>query len=836
MNTELFKIAEYYHALGIPVIPFEIWKNEKGIYEKKNIGYWKQWETQPQTEEEFKNLNWNEANGLGVLLGIKAKNGLYLSVVDHDVKGKTIKPGAIEKGKEILKNFPITRMVETANKGLHYEYWSKIRPNIEGKFHDDAALELLGEKKLCLMAGLGYEPLNDNPPREIEDLETTFYTILKKYGFTKTEEETQNQLDNYSFQLSKIIDLTNFTKNGFEYQGAHPLHGSSTEKNFCVNVKNNTWYCFRHNSGGGALQYLAMKEGIIDCEKIKKGALKGKKFRAALRIAVSQGLIDEKILEQQSQADRLIDICLSEDIELFFDQHNTPYAKITMPIDELRNCAICDTSVSLARSVTTKNIEKTQEGSPKVTETPQTPQYRNIIIQIGNSQFKSWLSYLMWNEEKKAPGNDSLNSAINVLKGKAQQEGKQYTLYNRVAPAQDGIWLDMADEKWRAIKITSEGWNIVDNPPILFKRYVHQQPLIEPIREGADAWKIFDFMNIDPTDNDTKLSLLCCIIGYLIPLIPHPAIIVSGSQGSAKSWLLKLVKRLIDPSSIELLTLPRDERELAQQLEHHWIAPYDNLTTLPVWASDMFCRAVTGGGIAVRKLYSDDEDTILQFKRCVLLNGINVAAQRGDLLDRSELIVLDPIPKEKRKTEEELNANFEKEKPLIFAGFLNALSIALKNYADIKLEGYQRLADFNRYGCAIAQGLGKTQEEFTKAYSKKIDLQNQEALNADSIALIIHKLCKTEVRKYKEKDAAGIEKNEGLRTFQPTELYSTVKNYATDMGIDVKAKSFPKSPNALTRRINDVKPALKAVGIVIESIPGTIRKIQFNASKMEASD
>ena len=93
-----------------------------------------------------------------------------------------------------------------------------------------------------------------------------------------------------------------------------------------------------------------------------------------------------------------------------------------------------------------KRDSKTCAVPPEVTETSQTsqlrkvPQLKQVTMPIGGSQFKAWLAHLMWLEEEKAPGNDSLNSAINVLKGKAQQEGKQYTLYNRVAPASDGIW------------------------------------------------------------------------------------------------------------------------------------------------------------------------------------------------------------------------------------------------------------------------------------------------------------------------------------------------------------------------------------------------------------
>ena len=439
----------------------------------------------------------------------------------------------------------------------------------------------------------------------------------------------------------------------------------------------------------------------------------------------------------------------------------------------------------------------------------------------------------MWLQEEKAPGNDSLNSAINVLKGKAQQEGKQYTLYNRVAPASDGIWLDMADAKWRAIKITAGGWKIVDNPPILFRRYSHQQPLTQPAPalEG-DVWKLLDYTTIPKEDDKTRLAFLCTCISYLIPLIPHPAIVASGPQGSTKSWLFRWIKRLIDPSSIELLSLPRNDRELAQQLEHHWIVPYDNLTYLQDWASDMLCRAVTGGGIAVRKLYSDDEDTILQFKRCILLNGINVAAQRGDLLDRSTLIALTAMAPEKRRTEEELIQAFENDLPKILAGFLNILSNALKLYPTVKLEGYQRLADFSRYGCAIALALGRTKEEFVNAYADKVKQQNEEALNADPVALALLKFCEKEVM---GKSLVSLQGSTEVNCWkgQPSELFAQLSQYAQQTGIDIKAKGWPKTPNALTRRINDVSPALKAFGCEITNYPGTPRQIKIDASKLE---
>lgn len=56
-------------------------------------------------------------------------------------------------------------------------------------------------------------------------------------------------------------------------QGAHPFHGSTTGSNYCINTKDNTWYCFRHQSGGGALELYAISKGIIACEDSGRGCL-----------------------------------------------------------------------------------------------------------------------------------------------------------------------------------------------------------------------------------------------------------------------------------------------------------------------------------------------------------------------------------------------------------------------------------------------------------------------------------------------------------------------------------------------------------------------------------
>jgi P4 family phage/plasmid primase-like protien len=290
---ELRAAATAYYECGLDIVPLQ-------LPEKKPLVEWKKWETERQTRTEFDNLPLERANGFAVICGKPNNEGLYISVVDHDVK-QPMTQEAIAKGKEILKDFPITQLEGTGNKGTHNVYYSRTKVQTVSLFHDDCALELLAEKKLCIMApSQGYVRLNDSTPTVLPDMEQKFFTILKLHGFTPNEEtEMESQQDKSSFQIGKLVDLSKLTKiSPTEYQGSHPTHDSTTEKNFCVDVKHNVWHCFRHNSGGGALQLLAVKEGIIKCEQAKKGALRGQKFKKVITIAAAQGLIDEKLLTQ----------------------------------------------------------------------------------------------------------------------------------------------------------------------------------------------------------------------------------------------------------------------------------------------------------------------------------------------------------------------------------------------------------------------------------------------------------------------------------------------------------------------------------------------------------
>ena len=64
---------------------------------------------------------------------------------------------------------------------------------------------------------------------------------IKKYK----DEKRRDQPD-----ITRIIDFSKLRKQGDEYYGEHPVHGSETGHNFWVNPSEGIWHCFRHGTGG----------------------------------------------------------------------------------------------------------------------------------------------------------------------------------------------------------------------------------------------------------------------------------------------------------------------------------------------------------------------------------------------------------------------------------------------------------------------------------------------------------------------------------------------------------------------------------------------------------
>jgi DNA polymerase-1 len=319
-----------------------------------------------------------------------------------------------------------------------------------------------------------------------------------------------------------------------------------------------------------------------------------------------------------------------------------------------------------------------------------------------------------------------------------------------------------------------------------------------------------------------RLLVQVYLVTCLVPELPHPIPVISGQKGAAKSTFSRVLRRLVDPAHEELLSLPNDPNELALLLARNYCPTFDNLDGLQPWQSDMLCRASTGGGISKRKLYTDDEEMVLSFRRCVVLNGIQPGVTRPDLLDRTIPLHLERMPPGQRKEERTFWAAFEAARPRLVGALFEALAQAMHRYPTIHLPALPRMADFCRWGCAVAEAIGLGGAAFLQAYTAAIGAQNTAAIENHAVA--------STVIGWLGGLAAIAAQADGDAFWSGTaaELLTALEETTTELRIDTKAKSWPKAPNVLMRRLNEVKSNLLDIGLQFESqSDGTARQVTF---------
>ena len=297
--------------------------------------------------------------------------------------------------------------------------------------------------------------------------------------------------------------------------------------------------------------------------------------------------------------------------------------------------------------------------------------------------FKRWLARRYFEETGGAPNSEALHSALNVIEAQAHFDGPQREVFIRVAGHDDKLFLDLADDDWRAVEIDEEGWRLAPRPPVRFRRAAGMQPLPLPAA-GGSIEQLRPFLNVGPDD---FVLAVAWALAVLRNCGPYPVIALSGEQGSAKSTFSAILRALLDPNSAPLRALPREDRDLFIAASNGHVLAFDNISRLPAWISDTLCRLATGGGFAVRQLYTDQDEVLFEATRPVILNGIEEVVSRADLADRAIFLTLEPIPEESRRPEAGLWTEFDKVRPQILGVLLDAISSGLRKLPETRLEG-----------------------------------------------------------------------------------------------------------------------------------------------------
>jgi hypothetical protein len=406
--------------------------------------------------------------------------------------------------------------------------------------------------------------------------------------------------------------------------------------------------------------------------------------------------------------------------------------------------------------------------------------------------FRHWLTRRFFEETQGAPSSEALNSASNVIEAKAHFDAPERVAHVRVGGLDGKLYLDLSDEMWRAVEIDAFGWQVIDRPPVRFRRASGMQPLPVPV-SGGSIKTLRGFLNVK--SNAEFVRVVAWALACLRSRGPYPVLALSGEQGSAKSTFSAILRALLDPNTAPLRALPREDRDLFIAASNGHVLAFDNVSGLPPWISDTLCRLASGGGFAVRQLYSDQDEVLFDAARPVILNGIEDIVTRPDLADRAVVLTLEPIPEECRRPEQELWAAFEAERPRILGALLDAVVTGLKRLPETHLPKPPRMADFALWATACETALW-LEGTFRAAYCGNRDEAVESAIEADPIATAVRALAATRAWKG-----------------TASELLAELTEQAGERV--AKSKVWPYSAPALANRLRRAATFLRTVGIDI---------------------
>jgi hypothetical protein len=418
------------------------------------------------------------------------------------------------------------------------------------------------------------------------------------------------------------------------------------------------------------------------------------------------------------------------------------------------------------------------------------------VISIDSSSFKSWLRSNYYSQHQKCATDQGIREAIGTLIAKAQSIEPPIEVFRRVGISQGYYYLDLAQPgNSRAIEIKPTAWKIIDNPPCRFLRSDSMQALPDPDPTGSID-SLWGMLNIP---EKSRVLVIAWLLECLRLDSPFPVLELIGEQGSAKSTTQKLLRDLIDPSGCNLRTAPKtvDDIYISAGLNH--IVSYENLSRLTADMQDGFCTIATGGGYSKRRLYTDNEEIIIKFKRPIVINSISPVITAQDLIDRTVSVEL-PIINQRIEVKK-IHEQFELEKPNIIGGLLNCFVAALKHLPTVVIEAkhQSRLVEFVKLGLSIEQSLNLEKDSFIRAYQSSRSEAITRTLDTSPAAAALIEYC----------NKADLEIIE-MTTQQLFTKVSELKPMYTD--------AWPKSSRGFAETMRRYAPALRQMGINCQSL------------------
>src|SRR5215472_850692 len=127
---------------------------------------------------------------------------------------------------------------------------------------------------------------------------------------------------------------------------------------------------------------------------------------------------------------------------------------------------------------------------------------------IRGTRFRAWLRRCHYEATGTALDAGAIRSALDLLEARALFDAPERPVFVRIAEQGGRIYLDLADEHWRAVEIGPDEWRVIGTPPVRFRRPAGMLPIPAPQR-GGSVEALGSFLNL-PSQNDFVLIWLGC--------------------------------------------------------------------------------------------------------------------------------------------------------------------------------------------------------------------------------------------------------------------------------------------------------------------------------------
>ena len=405
-----------------------------------------------------------------------------------------------------------------------------------------------------------------------------------------------------------------------------------------------------------------------------------------------------------------------------------------------------------------------------------------------------------------------------TLKAYAETELQTVDVYLRVAPYQNGIEIDLGDEGHTLVRVTpGKVEPVTYGSETLFYRSNATLPFVKPAKNG-NLKKLNEYLK----NIDHELQVL--LIGWISYTLAHPKVSTTnyvilaliGGQGTGKSFLCKLIARLIDPSQVGLQIMPKNTMDLVVAAQNAQVLFYDNIRQISEAMSDALCVCATGGSLSTRMLYTNNEQSISILHAALVLNGIYDFITQADLAQRSLTIHLLDMAESDRLSERDLEKQLEQDMPEILQGLFELIADIFKHLPDAKVTQPERMLDFVQWLSAMEMVYGDPAGTYQAIYSKCLEEAQLNSLLENALAAAVY-LFADRLDKFWEG--------------RPSDLLHELNDRAAFSA--QRSVDWPKSPESLSKRLKVLSAALKSQGVFIKFSRSKNRQITIITTKIE---